>query len=262
MALLQQGSAMPEQVLRRLFRGLAEVYGQFHQMNTRFLNNKKRFLITGKPLDSQEAYGLIENRKDIAIPVSFSFEATLLNTNKGVVSQSLQQIGQAMFSPLAIQLGLVDAEKFYNWATDYVKSVQLDPARYIKRPPGVTEGPKITAEEAILTIMENKSPIDTSPLEPPDEHFKKLMDFQQSDQFGLLTGGQPQLFMQYLMYIQQVVQQMLQQEQLMQAASQFSQMMGQGGGGNGAGAPTQNAPDTSMQTETGSSDELAGATQG
>jgi hypothetical protein len=258
MALLQQGSAMPEQILRRLFRGLQEVFGQFHQMNTRFLSKKKRFLVTGRPLDSQEAYGLIEDRRDISIPISFSFEATLLNTNKGLVAESLAAIGSAMFSPLAIQFGLVDQEKMYNWAQDYIKSAQLDPSRYIKRPPGVSDKPKITAEEAILTILEGGLPVDCTPLEPPDEHLRKLMEYAQSDQFGFMTGGKELLFKQYLMYVQQLVQQMLQQQQIMQAAQQFSQMMGQGGG-KGPGAPTQNAPDTSMQTEMGTSSELAGA---
>lgn len=261
MALLQQGSAMPEQILRRLFRGLAEVYGQFHQMNTRFLGKKKRFLITGRPLDSQEAYGLIENRKDISVPITFSFEATLLNTNKGIVDQALMAIGQAMFSPLAIQFGLVDQEKMYNWANDFIRSKQLDPSRYIKRPPGVSDKPKITAEEAVLAILQNQLPIDTQPLEPPDEHFRKLMEFMQSDQFGMLTGQQPQLFQQYMAYVQGLVQQMIQQQQIMQAAQQFTQMLGSGNEGKGAGAPTQNAPDTSMQTEMGDSSELAGATQ-
>jgi predicted AAA+ superfamily ATPase len=100
--------------------------------------------------------------------------------------------------------------------------------------------------------------VDCTPLEPPDEHLRKLMEYAQSDQFGFMTGGKELLFKQYLMYVQQLVQQMLQQQQIMQAAQQFSQMMGQGGG-KGPGAPTQNAPDTSMQTEMGTSSELAGA---
>jgi hypothetical protein len=57
MALLQQGAAMPEQILRRLLMGLRDVYAQFHLLNTRYLPPKKRFLVVGKPLDNDDAYG-------------------------------------------------------------------------------------------------------------------------------------------------------------------------------------------------------------
>lgn len=261
MALLQQGSAMPEQVLRRLFRGLKQVYGQFHMLNTRFLPPKKRFLVTGKPLNSEEAYGVIDDRKDISIPIAFSFEATLLNTNKGAVATALQGIGAALFNPLAMQMGTVDSETYYNWAVDFVKAADLDANRYIKRPPGVTDAPKILAQEAILAITEGRLPTDTHPLEPAQDHMAALIDFMNSDQFGLLLGGKELLFREYIQHVQKIVAAEQQAQQMQQAAAQFSQAMGGGAEGK-PGAPTQNAPDTSMQPEMGSADELAGAMQG
>jgi len=257
-AILQQGAAMPEQILRRLFLGLRQVWQQFHTMNCRFLPPMKRYQVVGKPLNSEEAYGVIDDRKDINIPIAFDFQATLLNTNKGVVADALTGLGQALFSPLAMQFGLVDAEKFYNWARDYIKSNQLDPARYINRPPAANDTPKITADEAILAISEGRLPIDTAPLEPLEQHVQRLQEFAQSDQFGLLYGGKELLFREYMNHINQLAQQQAQQQQMMQAAQQFQQSMGPQGQG---GTPTtMQAPP--MQTETGTADELAGASQG
>jgi len=257
-AILQQGAAMPEQILRRLFLGLRQIWQQFHTMNCRFLPPMKRYQVTGKPLNSEEAYGVIDDRKDINIPVAFDFQATLLNTNKGVVADALTGLGQAIFSPLAMQFGLVDAEKFYNWARDYIKSNQLDPARYINRPPAATNTPKITADEAILAVSEGRLPIDTQPLEPLEQHVQRLQEFAQSDEFGLLYGGRELLFREYMNHINQLVQSQQQQQMQMQAAQQFGQQMGQGGQG---GTPTTvQAPP--MQTEQGTADELAGASGG
>jgi hypothetical protein len=115
MAILQQGAAMPEQILRRFFLWLQQVYGQFHMLNTRFLPKEKQYLISGKPTETEDAYGIV-TPQDIAAPVSFDFGATLLNTNKGLMAQALQGLGQALFNPLAFQMGLVGPEQFFRWA--------------------------------------------------------------------------------------------------------------------------------------------------
>lgn len=258
MAILQQGAAMPEQILRRLFTGIKDVYSQFHLLNTRFLPPKKRYLVTGRPLDSQEAYGLVDDRKDISIPIAFSFQSTLLNTNKGVVGQALLGIGQAIFSPIAWQLGLVTPEQFYNWAKDVIQANQLDPARYIVKPAGAPDLPRVDVHEAILLITQGILPTDRAPLEPVEQHLQGLMKFMQSDEFGYLQGGKELLFQQYLMYIQGLLRQQMQQQMLAQSAAQFTQMLGQGQDGGSKGGDVGQVPD--MQTEMGTQDELAGAT--
>lgn len=261
MAILQQGAAMPEQILRRLLNGLKDVVGQFHMLNTRFLPPKKRFLVTGRPLDSEEAYGVIDDRKDISIPIAFNFQATLLNTNKGMVSQALMGIGQALFSPIMFQMKLVSPEQMYNWARDVVQANQLDPARYIQRPAGVSDLPKLMAEEAIMAILQGQLPTDTQPEEPIEEHFQKLVKYFQSDEFGYMHGGKELLFKQYIQHVQQLLQEQMQQQQLMQHAQQFNTMLGQqAGGGTGGQQGTGEVPP--MQPEMGTQQELAGAMQG
>jgi hypothetical protein len=259
MAILQQGAAMPEQILRRLMMGLRDVFAQFHLLNTRYLPPKKRFLLTGRPMSSEDAYGMIDDRKSISIPLTFDFQATLLNTNKGVVTQALESLGAALINPLMIQLGLVTPEQIYNWAHDVIQSHQQDPSRYIKRPPGVVDGPRITAEEAILDISRGLMPSSTAFVEPTAEAAQKLMGFMQSDEFGFLTGSQPRLFQQYLMKVLQQLAQEQQQMQLAQAAASFNKDMGGKGGGDGRtgqGAPPE------MQTEAPSMDEQVGAEKG
>jgi len=260
MAILQQGAAMPEQILRRLFLGLRDVWAQFHLLNTRFLPKEKRFLVTGRMLDSEEAYGVVDDRQDIDIPVAFDFQATLLNSNKGMVQQSLMAIGQAVFSPIAMQFGLIDPEKYYNWSVDIVKSAQLDPARYINRPAGVSDLPKITAEEAILSLLEYRLPTQVSSLEPVEEHFQKLMEYFQSDNFGYMSDGREFMFHQYLKNVQQKVVEVQKQQMMMEAVSQFQQTIG--GQGGGGGRPPKPGSPPEPQAEPGSADELAGATQG
>jgi hypothetical protein len=259
--LVQQGGAMPEQILRRLFAGLKDVVHQFHLLNCRYLPPFKRFRITGEQLNTVEAYAVIDDRKDINVPVNFDFQGTLLNTNKGAVAQALMSLGQVLFSPLALQFGLTSAEKMYNWATDLIKSFERDPARYVQKPPGVTDLPKITAEEAALIISQGRLPIDTQPEEQPQEHLQKLMAFQQQPEYQVIVvGGREPMFQMYLQHIQQMIlmqQQMMAQQQA--AAAEFSQMMGKQGGEGGKGPSGEVPP---PQTETGSADELAGAIQG
>lgn len=258
MALLQQGAAMPEQVLRRLFEGLRQVYAQFHLLNTRFLPPQKRFQVVGKQKGTSEAYAVIGDRRDINVALSFDFQATLLNANKGVVAQALLAAGQIIMSPLALQTGMVDPEMMYNWARDYLKASQLDPARYLKKPVGVSDAPAVTAEEAILAISNGELPTDTRPYEPAQEHLQKLMQFAQGPEFGMLYGGRELLFKQYLMHVQQLIQQEMQQQQLQQATQQMQMSLGAGGGG-GKNTPPGTIPPPS---EPGSADELAGAIAG
>ena len=248
MAILQQGAAMPEQVLRRLFHGLAGVWGDIHALNTRHLPRQKEYLIAGKPLDHEDAYGMIQDPQEIAIPLAFDFQATLLNTNKGLVSQALTAIGSALVSPLFLQLGLVTPEHIYNWGKDFIQANTLDPARYLKRPEGMPEGPRLMAEEAISMLLQGQLPQGV-PLEPPQEHYQKVLQWTQSPEFALLNPAFVPLLHQYLQALQAQMYQAMQMQQMMQAAQGLSQTLSQGGGGGGVES-TMQAPGMQMETPT------------
>ena len=255
MAILQQGAALPEQILRRLFGGLAQIWEQVHRLNSRFLPKNKQFLIVGKSLDQDDAYAVIEDPTTIAVPISFDFQATLLNTNKGLVSQALLGLGGALINPLTLQMGLVNPETIYNWAKDLIQANQLDPARYLVKPPGAPEGgQRWTFEEALLIILDNRLP-EVAPLEGIEVWHQKAMAFMQSDQFGLLKAGQAALFKELLMQIVAAVRQQMQQQQMMQAAQMFAANLGNQG--QGAKAIPGDVPE--MQSQQGSQDELMGA---
>ncbi len=261
MAILQQGAAMPEQILRRLFFGLRQVWEQFHLLNTKWLPPGKRFLITGKPLTQPEAYGVIQDPGTLAIPLAFDFQATLLNTNKGVVSQALQGLGLALFNPLALQFGTVGPEQFYTWQRDLVQAAQLDPARYLIKPPTLPtgDGPKLTAQEVMLYIMERNQIPPVAPLEPPEQHMEALMKIMQSPEAALLNDAQQVLVKEYLRALVAIIRQQMQAQMLGQAAQEFGAMLGNEGQGQQAAMGA--VPE--MQAEAPSQAEIAGAgTQG
>ena len=104
-------------------------------------------------------------------------------------------------------------------------------------------------------LLDGKLP-SYAPLEPPMEHFQKLQAFARSPEVGLLHSGRELLFREYLSQALQGAQRAVQQQQMAQAAQQFSQMLGQGGAGQG-GQPQGEAPP--MQTQQATHAEIAGA---
>ena len=113
-----------------------------------------------------------------------------------------------------------------------------NPDQYIKKPPGVTGEPKITAEQAISLIMAGRAPTGVNPMEPIQEHAQKLTAFMQGDEIGLLTQQQVTVFGDYLRRVTEAAMQAMQQAQMAQMAQTFQQQLG---GGNGQpGAPPTN----------------------
>src|SRR3990167_6397073 len=100
MAILQQGAALPEQILRRFFHWLQQIYAQFHMLNTKFLPPKKRVLILGKDPASDEAYQEM-GPQDIQAPVSFEFGITLLVEGKMPPGVNFVEGAMAGFEALA-----------------------------------------------------------------------------------------------------------------------------------------------------------------
>jgi len=256
MAILQQGAALPEQILRRFFHWLQQVYGQFHMLNMKFLPEKKRYLIAGKDPDTDQAYGELSPQQ-LQLPVNFEFGATLLNTNKGVMSQSLTEIGQAIFNPLAMQFGVTGAEQFYQWAKDKVNSAQLDHMRYLKRPQGMPDTPPYTANDVIVILTEGHMPVGTNFVEGPIEAWQTLQKWVMSDELGKVHPENMSLVRGYLQQVQAVALQAQQQQAAMQASQQFQDMMGNKGQGQTGGSGV--APD--MQTQSPTQDEIAGGSQ-
>lgn len=235
-ALLQQGDVRSEQILRRLFHGIAEIYLLIHRLNRRYLPKDKQIRVMGMAERGEDPYvDLTPDRIDA--DVDFAFRATMLNTNKQVVAGALQEIAALLISPVALQMGYATPDGIYKLMRDITKAKDLDPDRYLQRPPeNIFNGPKYTAEEVISTIIDGQIP-DGQPLEAnAAEHLGKLMGFVQSDQIGLLSQPQVQVLVMWMKKVQQSDQQ-LQQQQAMAAAA--AQMQGQmhGGGGPG-GAPT------------------------
>ena len=232
LSLIAQGDARSEQMLRRLFHGLAAVYQMMHRLNRRYLPEKKEIRIIGVAEAGQDAYDEV-SRDDIDADIDFEFKATMLNTNKQVVSAALSEMAAMLISPLALQAGLVSEQEIYELFRDKAKGLDLDPDKYIKRPPDV--GPRILAEEALTQIISGQAPVGT-PLEIPQEHLAKLEAFENSMSLGLLTASTTELYRGWKQKVQMQIQR---QQMMMQAAGQMGEMpMGMEQGGGPGGAPT------------------------
>ncbi len=225
-ALLSQSDTRSEQVLRRLFYGLAQVFQFFHGLNRRYLPEEKEFRVFGKSETGAGPYTKVRP-EDIDGEVDFEFKSTLFNTNKEQLAVQLREAMALLVSPLALQLGIVTPGHIYHLMEDTLKAMDLDEDRYIQEPQGMMEGPKLMAEEAITMILNGQPPVG-QPEEPPDQHLKKLMAFMQSDQFGFLDQGKVGIFQAWMMQVQQFAQLMMQQQALMANATKMS--------GNDAGA--------------------------
>ena len=237
-ALLQQGDVRSEQVLRRLFFGIIQIYKAFHKLNQRWLPKEKEFRIIGMPKEGESSY-LTVHPQEVTGDVNFDFKATMLNTNRQALSQALMEAIGITVSPLALQLGIVGPDQVYRLIKDYEKSRDLDWESYTKPPTPNADKPGITAEEAISTIIDGMIP-DGSPIEGVQEHLQKLIEFQQGDDFGRVdTPDKVNMFAFYLKNVMMQAQQEMQAQQLAAGAEQMQQFLGnQGQGQNGGGVPT------------------------
>jgi hypothetical protein len=258
MAILQQGAALPEQILRRFFHWLQQVYGQFHMLNMKFLPERKRYLIAGKDPDTDAAYAEV-SPQELQLPVNFEFGATLLNTNKGVMSQALQSIGAAIFNPLGFQTGVATPQKFYQYLKDYVNASQLDPLRYVEKPQGTPDTPMMTANDAIAILTAGQMPNGTYFAEGATQAFQTLQQWAMSPALEELHISNVGLVKGYLMQVQQAASAEAQKQAAMQASQQFQQQQGQQGQGQGSGMSGGAPPE--MQTEAPTQQEIQGGGQ-
>jgi len=236
---LAQGEARPERILRRFFMGLTEIWKQIHELNQRFLPEKKKFMILGYKPD-QDPYREIKDRSEIEGRFKFDFGANILNTSKTMLQESLNAMMMTYVSPIAFQLGIVTPENVYRLFRDFGKSLGQDPDnRYLTPPTPGANKPKILAEEAITMIMDNEIP-QGDPMEGPMEHLQKLQQFQFEEiqrEMPFLDGYQKQVFAQYFASVIEKVKEQQRQAQLMAAAQQFGQQGQAQPGGQMEGPP-------------------------
>lgn len=236
-ALLGQADVRSEQILRRLFACFKYTYLMMHRLNRRYLPDKKEVRIMGQAEAGQEAYIEID-RSDLEADVDFEFDATLLNTNKELLSQAINEALALVVTPLALQMGIVTPQQVYNLFRDKLKAVDLDPDTYLTKPPEMMPGPKLLAEEVLSLIIANRVP-EGGPAEQPQEHLMKLNKFMEDPlKMGLLNPAQSAILGNWIAKVEMA---MMQQQMMMQAAAQFAGKQG----GPGGEAPQ------SMPNETG-----------
>lgn len=225
MSLLAQGDARAEQVLRRLFGVMSDIYELMHRLNRRYLPDGKEIRVIGMSEAGQDAYATVKP-ENIDAEIDFEFKATLINTNKQVLSANLSEVTALLISPLAVQAGIVTVEEIYRLMRDKCKALDLDPDIYLQRPAMTFSGPKLLAEEVISTLLADEMPVG-QPMEMPEVHLQKLAEFMQSEAFGFLTPPQVQAFKIWTTKIQNAM--MMQQQMMMAVQQQGTQQPGQNG---------------------------------
>lgn len=239
--ILSQGEARPERILRRFFMGLTEVWAQIHELNQRFLPEKKKFRIAGYLKPHEDPYQEVTKRQEISGRFQFDFGANILNTSKQAMQASLNEMMASYLTPLAIQAGVINQDGIYNLLRDKGRSLGQDPDKYLTEPTPGARRPKLMAEEAIATIMDGAIP-DGLPMEGAMEHFQKLQAFSESDDFGHLKGAAVEIFSQYLEDVRNLAAQEFQQQQLAQSAQQQQQQTAEQGGQPAPPAQEGNPP--------------------
>lgn len=230
-AVMGQGEARPERILRRFFLLLAEMFAQMHELNQVFLPRDKQYRVAGVRKANENPFRTVNDPAAIRGRFQFDFVANAMNTSKEALQESLEKAMTVLISPLMIQMGISTPDTVYQLARDYLKSIGQDGDKYANPPTPDSHLPKMFAEEVLNIIMQDNLP-ECRPAEASAaEHMGKLLDFAATDEFGHLTPSQVDIFKGYLSILRQRIQQEQQQQQLMAAAAQFQ------GGQQGDGTP-------------------------
>lgn len=239
-ALLQQGDARPERVLRRFFVGLAEIWAQFHELNQVFLPKEKKFRISTAVTKDKDPYMTIPNRDYIQGRFEFEFSASILNTNRALATSALQDMLGMLVNPLLFQLGIVTPQNVHTLLSDAIKARGQEPEKYITAPTADPFGStKISTEDALMSIMNGMYPYG-SPMEPMEEHLQKIQEFAKDpENLDKFTPQQVTMLAQYSANRIQEYHRMLEQQMMMQNAASMQQQVGGQGtpGPAGQGAP-------------------------
>lgn len=235
-SILQQGDARPERILRRFFRGLAEIYQQMHELNVAFLPPNKYYKVVGAQNMGEGAYKTLDDPGKLKGRFQFDFKANVLNTNRAMHSQVMQQLDAMLINGLTMQLGIVTPDTVYTLLTETIKSMGEDPDKLkLQKPMGVTGGPSITAHEALAAILDGELP-DEPPAEGAIKHLQDFMAVvQEAKDAGVLQEGSLSLIQVYMKRLMQMAQQEQQQMAMAQMAQQFQGGDGQSGSQPGSG---------------------------
>ena len=229
MALLQQGDVRADQLLIRLFQGLAQVALNFHRMNRYLLPPDKEIRLVGWDGAAQLGYHTIRSAEEIDADVTFDFKPEFLNSNPEVLRTALERVMAMVIQPLTFELGVTDAEKLGRLMRDLVRAQRLDPNRYLSEPPPDVL-PRVVAEQAIEALTRGQE-VRAMPLERAELHLAKLQEFAASDAFAALPPDRVGLFRDWVGQVARRAQ----QERMAAAAAQFQQALA---GGTTGGVPT------------------------
>lgn len=247
MSVLQQGDARPERILRRFFRGLADVFQQMHDLNQTFLPPNKQYRVTGVPQAGSDPYHTIESPSQISGDFQFDFKANVLNTDKALTSQVLTELAPMLINGLTMQMGLVTVEEVYHLLKDMIQSKGQEVSKYVKAPPQANQ-PKLTAEDAMGQMVRGILP-QGLPAEGAQMHLQALTQFQQDPRYQLIAQQDPSFVVIYNTYLQQVQARAVQEQQMAMLAQQFAHAMG---GGQGVpGPPGAVTPGADQMTQQG-----------
>ena len=228
-SILSQGDARPERIMRRFFSGFTEVFAMMHELNQRFLPDKKQIMLMEPDSTGKQVYQHIDVEK-VSGKMRFTFTAGMFNTNKEAHAQILQTMMGILIQPMLLQMGIVGKEQVYNLLTDYIKVAQQPPTRYIAKPQPGPQQIQLTADEVMSMLLSGRIPTDqVVPREGFEAHMQRIQEILRLPELEDVSQNVMGLVNFYLAKLSQKQQEAQQQQQLMQAAQQFQQQIGGGG---------------------------------
>ena len=253
-ALLAQGEARPERVLRRFFMGVTDIYRLMHRLNQVFLPKEKQFRILGVLEPGEDPYQSVSRDELAGSRFDFMFQPNVQNASLQAQQDSQQQLLALLLNPVSLQMGIVQPDGVYRLLRDTAKTFATDPDQYMTPPSPTSTRRKITAEAALSAILQNEIPSGI-PIEGAEEHLQtieKLLQMQQKDASGqiivlreFMTATQTAVLNEYLKGIAEQLQAEQEAAQQQQAAAEFQRQQAQGPGGGGGQqgvAPEGGAP--------------------
>ncbi len=232
-----QSDARPERIMRRFSDFLSQIWLQAHELNRIFLDKEKSFRIA-LPLEPDEDPYRTIGPDDLDATMEFTFSVGVLNTSKEALQQALFTMAELYISEIGFQTGVSSPKTVYALFRDIGKSLGQDPHKYIEIPQGQ---PSVTFEEALLAIMDGNLP-KGQPAEGPEQHLAMLAEFAEDERFGFLEPASVEIFQQWIIQVQGILNQ---QQELQQLAAAAGQLQGGGGGnpgGGGGGQPQDPTP--------------------
>lgn len=217
---LSQGEARPERILRRFYMCYADIYAKMHDLNRQFAPDEKKFRVYGYVDKDRDPYAAVNRSKDLDVPMDFDFRANVLNSSKEALQQGIVQMLQTYLNPVFVQAGLTSPRTLYNLALDFGRFQGQDPeGRYLEMPSPDAGLPRISFEEAITQILGGREPRGL-PLEPSEEHLKKLQEFSEDpEKMARMDLNQLKLLAIYARDLTQRVESDKQKNALAQAAA-------------------------------------------